>query len=77
MEGTCLTLSELLSLMAEVAMAPIWTCLTANAMQETRKEESLLIHDKGIMRMEEFSIYGEVVRMKTSLELGHLWLWIY
>lgn len=70
-------------------MAPVWTlhcaegrrsyqgAVSANAIQETRKEESLLIHDKGIMRMEEFINYGEVVRMKTSLELGHLWLWFY
>lgn len=47
-----------------------------NAIQETRKEESLVIHDKGIMSGRVFS-YGEVIRMRTSLELGHLWLWIY
>lgn len=58
--GTCLILSELLGLISEVAMAAAWTsalcrgegvlprsCLTANTIQETRKEESLVIHDKG------------------------------
>lgn len=51
--------------------------LTANAIQETRKEDSLVIPDKGVVRMEEFFSYGNVIRMRTSLELGHLQLWIY